>query len=218
MRRVLVKLCGLNTPAAVEAALAAGADALGFVLAPSPRQVTLAQAERLLARVPGTVEAVAVFARPTLEELERALALPFAAVQVEAGTPLPTLRPGRFALAVWRDGPELDALALPAPPPSGSQPSLRGAVVLDGPRGGGQGLLADRARAARLARRARLVLAGGLTPENVAASIAAVRPFAVDASSGLERERGHKDPARIAAFVRAVRAAEAELPSEEPTP
>lgn len=212
MSRVLVKLCGLNTPEAVEAALAAGADALGFVLAPSPRRVTLAEAERLLARVPGTVEAVAVFAQPTLDELRRALELPFDAVQVEAGTELPGLPPERFCLFALRDRPELDELAFPAPFATGSPRSLRGAFVLDGPRGGGQGIPADPARAARLARRVRLVLAGGLTPDTVAERIRDVRPFAVDASSGLERERGIKDPQRIAAFVRAVRAAEVELP------
>lgn len=220
MSRVLVKLCGLNTVEAVEAALAAGADALGFVLAPSPRRVTLAEAERLLARVPGTVEALAVFARPTQDELLRALELPFDALQVEAGTELPGLPPERFCLPVLHDRPELDELAFPAPFPAGSRRSLRGAFVLDGPRGGGLGIPADPARAARLARRVRLVLAGGLSPENVAERIRAVRPFAVDASSGLERTRGHKDPERIAAFVRAVRAAEAEpsLPHDLTTP
>jgi len=210
MSPVLVKLCGLNTREGVEAALAAGADALGFVLAPSPRRVTLAEAERLLARVPATVEAVAVFARPTLDELRRALELPFAALQVEAGTELPALPPDRFCLPVLRDRPELDELVLPVLP-AGSHRSLCGAFVLDGPHGGGQGVPADPGRATRLARRVRLVLAGGLTPENVAERIRAVRPFAVDASSGLERTRGIKDTDRIEAFVRAVRAAEAEL-------
>jgi phosphoribosylanthranilate isomerase len=215
MSRVLVKLCGLNTLEAVEAALAAGADALGFVLAPSPRRVTLSEAERLLACVPGTVEAVAVFARPTRDELERTLALPFDAFQVEAGLELPGLPPERFYLPVLSDRPELDELSFPVPFPSGSSRSLRGAFVLDGPRGGGQGIPADPARAARLARRLRLVLAGGLTPENVGERIRVVRPFAVDASSGLERTRGHKDPERITAFVRAVRAAETELPPSD---
>ena len=218
MRRVLVKLCGLNSEAAVEAALAAGADALGFVLSPSPRQVTLAEAGRLLARVPRGVETVAVFARATRAELEHALELSFDALQAEHDVELPDLSPERFFLPVHRDHPALDQLRLPTPFPHSATSSLRGALVLDGPEGGGRGLPADPGRAARLARRTRLVLAGGLTPDNVAARIRAVRPLAVDASSGLERARGSKDPGLIAAFVRAVRAAEAELePHTDPT-
>lgn len=215
MTRVLVKLCGLNSEAAVEAALAAGANALGFVLSPSPRQITLAQASRLLARVPPGVEAVAVFARATRVELECALELSFDALQAEHDVELPGLPPERFFLPVHRDHAGLDQLILPAPFVSCAPTSLRGALVLDGPEGGGRGIPADTERAARLARRTRLVLAGGLTPDNVAARIRAVRPLAVDASSGLERTRGCKDPGLIAAFVRAVRAAEAEL--ERPT-
>ena len=217
--RVLVKLCGLNSAAAVEAALAAGADALGFVLAPSPRRVTLDEARALLARVPRGVTTVAVFARPTLVELERALELGFDALQAEHDVPLPAVSPDKFFLPVLRDDPRLEELVQPEPYPAGGPRSLRGAVVLDGARGGGQGQAVDELRAARLARRTRLVLAGGLTPANVAARIRAVRPFAVDVSSGIERERGTKDPELIAAFVRAVRAAEAELstPADLPT-
>ena len=80
--------------------------------------------------------------------------------------------------------------------------------MLDGPAGGGRGVLVDERRAARLAARRALVLAGGLTPANVAARIHAVRPFAVDTSSGVERERAVKDPELVRAFVRAARGLE----------
>jgi len=208
--RILVKLCGIRTRAALEGALEAGADALGFVLAESPRRVSLVEAEELLARVPAGVERVAVFARAARAGLAAALRLPFDALQAELGSELPELPPGVYFLPVLRDGPELEARVLPAASAVGAG-GLRGALVLDGPAGGGRGLPADPARAARLARRTRLVLAGGLTPDNVHARCLAVRPFAVDASSGLELERGRKDPARMRAFVRAVRAAELEL-------
>lgn len=208
--RIVVKLCGINTAAALEGALEAGADALGFVLAESPRRVSLAEAELLLARVPAGVERVAVFARASRGELADALRLPFDALQAELGSELPALPAHVYFLPVLRDGPELETRALPSST-AARDGSLRGALVLDGPAGGGRGTPADPARAARLARRVRLVLAGGLTPDNVHARCLAVRPFAVDASSGLELERGRKDPARMRAFVRAVRAAELEL-------
>jgi len=214
--RILVKLCGIHTLAALEGALEAGADALGFVLVDSPRRVSLAEAEKLLARVPAGIERVAVFARASRAELSAALCLPFDALQAELASDVPELPAHVHFLPVLRDGPELETRVLPvSPAPAGR--SLRGALVLDGPGGGGRGLPADPARAARLARRVRLVLAGGLAPENVHARCLAVRPFAVDASSGLELERGRKDPARMHAFVRAVRAAELEL-SSQPLP
>jgi phosphoribosylanthranilate isomerase len=213
--RVRVKLCGLTNSDAIDAAIAAGADAVGLVLSESPRRVSLSVAEALLARVPPGILRVAVFARPSRGELAAALALPFDALQAEHDVELPALPGHVHFLPVLRDSPELEAREFERAPARGAD-DWRGAVVLDGPLGGGRGLPADVERAARLARRARLVLAGGLTPDNVGERIARVRPFAVDASSGLERARGRKDPALITAFVRAVRAAETRCPS--PTP
>lgn len=215
--RIRVKLCGIRTAEALEGALEAGADALGFVLADSPRRVSLVEAEELLARVPTGIERVAVFARASRPELAAALHLPFDALQAELGSEVPELPAGVFFLPVLRDGPELEAQPPPVCGPARLD-SLRGAVVLDGPAGGGRGLCADPARAARLARRTPLVLAGGLGPDNVHARCLAVRPFAVDASSGLELERGRKDLARMRAFVRAVRAAELELATRSSSP
>lgn len=213
--RVRVKICGLNDEAGLEAACAAGADAVGFVLAPSPRRITLREARALLRLVPAGIERVAVFARATRAELEQALTLDIDALQAEADSDWPPLAPAAFALPVLRDGAELGAraAALATEPPSPG--SLRGALVLDGPRGGGQGRLVELEGARRLAAARPIVLAGGLTPESVAARIRAVRPFAVDVSSGVERVRGRKDPALVHAFVRAVRALATE-PQETP--
>ncbi|MSR61686.1 MAG: phosphoribosylanthranilate isomerase [Planctomycetes bacterium] len=214
--RLRIKICGLNDAAAVEAACAAGADALGFVLAPSPRRLTLAAARELLRLVPPGIERVAVFARATRAELEQALELGVDALQAEADSDWPPLERGVFALPMLRDGADLAqrAAALRLAPSAGA--SLRGAFVLDGTRGGGQGELVELARAQELAARHALVLAGGLTPANVAARIRAVRPFAVDVSSGVERVRGQKDPALVHAFVRAARTLETGLSQEEP--
>jgi phosphoribosylanthranilate isomerase len=202
---VRVKICGLRDEAGLEAAVAAGADALGFVLAPSPRRVTPGELRALLRLVPRGIERIAVFARATRAELEAALELEVDGLQAEIDSEWPALGE-RFALPVLRDGPELEARASRAPRIEPRTGSLRGALVLDGPLGGGRGVPVDLARAARLAALRPLVLAGGLTPAGVAARILAVRPYAVDVSSGVERLRAHKDPARILAFVRAVRA------------
>ena len=99
-------------------------------------------------------------------------------------------------LPVFRDTPDLDEEAVVA----------AGLVLFEAAESG-RGTRPDWQRAARLARRCRLVLAGGLDPDNVAEAIRTVRPFGVDVSSGVERARGVKDPARIAAFVAAARAA-----------
>ena len=213
--RTRVKICGLASEAALEAALEAGADALGFVLAPSPRRVSLVRARELLARVPPGIERLAVFGRATGEEIAAALQLDFDGIQAEcAGSEIPALPERVFFLPVIRDGPGLSQRlggVRPSLPPLTDERSLRGALALDGPLGGGRGIPVDEERARRVARSCRLVLAGGLAPENVAARLRAIRPFGVDTSSGVERERGLKDPERIRAFVAAVRELEAEL-------
>ena len=197
-----VKICGLTTPAAVEAALAAGADAIGFVFAESPRRVTTTLACQLAAPARGRARCVAVTRHPQQNEVEEILAV-FRpdALQTDAGDfehlrlpetleRLPVVRP-------WRAG---DAL-----PP---RPLFEGSVS-------GAGRTCDWGRAAEVARRAQLVLAGGLDAGNVATAIASVRPFGVDVSSGVEARSGVKDPAEINRFVNAARTARAAL--QEPT-
>ncbi len=211
MSRVRVKICGVTTEAAVDAAIAAGADAIGFVLAAdSPRRLDLAAARRLMMRVPPFVARVAVLRHPSAAEARAAIetlrpdllqAEPSEEMsrEIDAGAP-----PGERArlLLVLHDGPDLlERLPIDAP-----------AVLLEAAGRGGRGVAPDTTRAAAMARRVRLVLAGGLTPENVGAAIAAVRPFAVDVSSGVESSPGVKDPRRIAAFIAAVRRAPEEHP------
>jgi len=204
---VIVKICGLSNEEDTRAALAAGANAVGFVLAPSPRQVTLERARELLALVPNDVESVAVFAEAQRDEIEAACEAGFSAVQAEVGSPLEKLPHDTFAIPVLRDGDDLeqrlDGLETPAP----MHASLCGTFVLDGPGGGGRGIPVDLERARLAARKRRMVLAGGLHADNVAERIHAIAPYAVDTSSGVERERGIKDPERIHAFVRAARQA-----------
>ncbi|MCL7960984.1 MAG: phosphoribosylanthranilate isomerase, partial [marine benthic group bacterium] len=183
----------------------AGADAAGFVFAESPRRVSPEQATELAALLPPDVDRVAVFHHPSADDVAAVLsAFPADIVQCE---PTDELRraaaaAGARLLPVLHDGPELDALAGESPKTADGP-----AAILEAAGKGGRGHRPDWERAARLARRLPLVLAGGLGPGNVADAIHVVCPFGVDVSSGVEETRGHKDPVRIAAFVQAARTA-----------
>lgn len=198
--RLFVKICGFTTPDAVAAAVEAGADALGFVFAQSPRQVTPAEALRLCRDVPEAVRRVAVMRHPEDGQWQavRTLFRPDW-LQTDAAD-FARLNPGAGVkrIPVYRDGDELPAAAALG----------EDDVLLYESAHSGTGQLADLDRAAALARRARVIVAGGLDPDNVGEVIARVRPFGVDVSSGVESSRGRKDPARIRAFVAAVREAE----------
>ena len=192
--RLFVKICGLATESAVDAAVSAGADAVGFVFhAPSPRNVDPARAAALARRLPSSVRSVAVTLRASQSEIDRGLE--------------------DFRPDAWQcDAGDLARMRLPdvieAWPVlrSGDIGALPQRVVFDAATSG-QGLRADWRSAALIARQRQLVLAGGLDAANVAAAIAAVRPFGVDVSSGVETAPGVKDPARIGAFVAAARRA-----------
>jgi len=204
MTTLWIKICGLRTTAAIEAAAEAGADAFGFVFhAASPRHLEPAEARALQAAVPHGVERVAVFLHPSQALVDAALeAIAPDWVQTDAGD-LEQLRlpPGQRVLPVLRSDAPLPA-------------SLPARCLFESGRSGA-GERADWAAAARLARRTQLVLAGGLDASNVAEAVRAVRPFGVDVSSGVERERGVKDAALIREFIRAAREATAVPLSEE---
>jgi len=190
-----IKICGITSADAVAAAAAAHVDAIGFVFAPSPRQVTPDQAARFAALAPAGILRVAVAQHPLQTAVDgicrnfepdcfqtdaedlRDLKIP-AHILV-----LPVVRSGRKA---------------PSPLPK--------RMVFEGPKSG-VGAVADWSRAAELSRRTELILAGGLSADNVAAAIEAVRPFGVDVSSGVETAPGIKDPDKIHEFVRAARGA-----------
>jgi phosphoribosylanthranilate isomerase len=213
--RIAVKICGLRTREDVLGALRAGADALGFVLAPSPRRVSLDEARRLVEAVPRTIARIAVCDRPSANEIHALAGLGFDALQADAdwegALDLPA---GLALLPVLCDGADLTRrlTRLEERIAERAVRRLWQAVVLDGPDGGGRGVQADLERAAAAARSVALVLAGGLTPENVGERIARARPFGVDVSSGVERTLGEKDAARMQAFVWAARAAAEVLP------
>jgi phosphoribosylanthranilate isomerase len=194
-----LKICGLTDEASVSAALQAGVDAIGFVFSPSPRQIQPAQAAHLAATARGRALCIAVTRHPKqalLDEIVRDFKPDGWQTDIND---LSVLRVPRQLpiLPVLRSG----SPALESPPRR---------FLFEGPVSG-QGVSADWAEAARLAAAAQLILAGGLAVDNVATAIAAVRPFGVDVSSGVEAQPGRKSPALIAAFVAAARLAHARL-------
>jgi phosphoribosylanthranilate isomerase len=195
---MFVKICGMNSPDAVAAAVEAGVDALGFVFAESPRQVTVEQAKALCAGLPPSIVRIAVMHHPHKEHWQRVVET-FEPNWLQTDAEdfrWITLPAGCQALRVYREN---DAPA---------DSDLPDRLLYEGTHSG-SGLVADWDEAHGLARVAEVILAGGLTVDNVGEAIRFVRPWGVDVSSGVERERGVKDPAKIKEFVARVRAIEA---------
>lgn len=194
---LFVKICGITNAVSAETVVEAGADALGFVFAESPRRVTPEQAEFIAADLPAHVLRVAVFRHPSPDEVEAVLER-FIPDLIQADHETLVRLPDIATLPVYRDG-------------VGSAP-VGGRFLYEGPVSGvGQVVHMD--RAAGLARVGEMVLAGGLRPDNVAAAISKVRPSGVDVSSGVESSPGSKDNDLVQSFVAAARAAEERLVS-----
>jgi phosphoribosylanthranilate isomerase len=208
MSAVRVKICGITTPEDGVMAAAAGADAIGLVFWPkSKRHVDHETARRIHRALPPFVLRVGVFVDASREELESAVAAGgLDVVQLHGQEPPERMSdPTRRVLKALRVGPGFDvadALAY--------EGRVAG-LLLDTQSSsapGGTGETFDWSLAAALRPRvSTLVLAGGLTAENVGRAIAAVRPDAVDVSSGVESAPGRKDPAKVKAFIQAVRSA-----------
>ena len=204
---IRIKICGVNDAAAFDATVAAGADWLGFVFfAASPRAVSPAQAAALSARQTGGPLRVGLFVEPTDAEIVAVLgAVRLDVLQLYVAAPRAADIRSKFGLPVWRAVGVTQAADLPAeaggvdgfvvepkPPPGATQP-------------GGNATALDWSLLAGWRAPAPWLLAGGLTPGNVAEAIRASNAGAVDVSSGVESRRGVKDPALIAAFVAAAR-------------
>lgn len=206
---VQVKICGINSPEAFDCATRWGADWVGFnFFPPSPRFITPQTAAALSARHSGGPLRVGLFVDPTASAIEAVLdAVPLDILQLYGRIDdLPALR-SRFGLPVWRpvgidrviDLPRndlgADALLLEAKPPP------------DATRPGGNAVRFDWSLLRDWQAPAPWILAGGLTPANVASALRATGATAVDVSSGVELRRGVKDPALIRAFIANARAA-----------
>ena len=212
-----IKICANTTLEDAKLAAEAGADAVGFVFAPSPRRVTAAQVAVITSHLPSELEKIGVFVDSTLDEIcatVRACGLTGVQLHSKAGSDLSAqLREGfgmklrilrvvhfgtdaaDHAAAVTAD-PNVDAILVDS----------RTATAV-----GGTGLAFDWAMARAtlfqsIEGRRRLIAAGGLTPDNVVEAIATLRPWGVDVASGVEMAPGRKDPRKIRAFIANARA------------
>jgi len=212
--RIRVKICGVTTVEAIEAAVSGGADAIGFVLTESPRRLEIERARKLVRHVPPFVARVAVLHEPAADLLG-AVCEYLQPDVVQCEPQATTSRLDRPFLPVFHDH---DAIVSEVEVYRDRHPNPL--VHLEASGRGGQGLVGDRVRAAAISATGPTVLAGGLDPATVGAAIDQVQPWAVDVSSGCESTRGVKDPELILRFLEAVRRTERsyENRSNETTP
>ena len=204
-----VKICGVTNWADAKVCVDAGASAIGLnFYAASPRSVSPAAAWEIIRKLPPFVEAIGVFvnwASEAVLSLARALRLHGAQLHGdEAASDVETLA---------RQMTVIKAVQVKSGfrPESLKKFSAASAILLDGFRAGlhgGTGATVDWKLAASVGRHANIILAGGLTPENVAEAISIARPYAVDVASGVESKPGKKDARLVRAFMSAVIAAD----------
>lgn len=195
---LLIKICGLSTVEQVDAALAAGANAIGFVFSKSVRQISPETAVRISESVPPNVKTVAVMLRPSDAELQDVLQEFQPDVLQTDAEELATLNvPDSIERwPVFREGD--------------SPASTDGTYIYEGKKSG-SGQTVDWVTAAKVAEHGRMMLAGGLAASNIADAITTVRPHGVDVSSAVESSPGQKDAQLITDFINAARAAESHL-------
>ena len=208
MSRICIKVCGLTRDEDVRSAVEAGADVVGFVFTASPRRISIDTAVRLISYVPGRVLSVGLFLNQDRSEIAEVVeAVPLDVLQFHgseteqecSGFNLPWLK----AVAMENSGSVEQA--------ERDYPGAMGLLLDSHEAGkrGGSGKVFDWSLSRSLAKP--IWLAGGLNAENVGRAIHAVKPFAVDVSSGVEAAPGIKDAVKIVDFIRAVREAENEV-------
>ena len=211
--RTRIKICGVTRLEDALAAVAAGADALGFVFhRASPRCVEPGQAREIIRNLPPLVTPVGVFVNRGIQEVRR--------IAEECGLQALQFHGDESPeYCDWFRLPVIKAVRVRGPE---SLEEVRdyavGAVLLDAydpSAAGGTGRSFDWEWGRGAAPHRPLILAGGLTPENVAEAVAAAAPFGVDVSTGVESTPGRKDPAKVRAFAEAVRRADAERSRRE---
>src|SRR5579859_1145862 len=212
--RTWIKICGTTSLEDALSSIEAGADALGFIFAPSKRRILPENAQKIIRQLPQNIEKIGVFLdagsmaiRQVVSEVE----LTGIQMHGEGESPpeiysyLPEDRREGLrkikTVIVW-EGFELrlDSYA--------AVPGVVDAWLFDSGAGSGRSFGWQEARAKLGDRQGRFIVAGGLTPENVGEAIRTFRPWGVDVVTGVEREPGRKDPEKLKAFVAAVRRAE----------
>ena len=198
---MFVKVDGITSEEDALLAVAMGADAIGFVFAPSPRQVQPTVVRDIVKRLPSDVLTFGVFVNeaPT-RVIEVVQGAGLRGAQLHGSTPEQTRAVHEKVRVVFR------SFAAGDPAVRKARDHGADAVVIDNPRPG-SGQVFDWSLAEDVSSGQRLVLAGGLTPENVVDAITVVRPWGVDVSSGVEVSPGKKDPRKLRVFIANARAA-----------
>lgn len=198
-----MKICGTTSEEDALLAVAMGADAVGFIFAPSKRQIAPVIARDIVQRLPREIVTVGVFRDELPQRVVEIIGFSGLKAAQLHGRETPDQ-------ARWiRKRVPMVIQAFPAGDPTVTRAKEYGvdAVMLDNPTPG-SGEVFDWALAGEAPDGVRVIIAGGLTPDNVGAAVAAVQPWGVDVVTGVEKDPGHKDPIKLRAFVAAAKAAE----------
>ena len=201
---MIVKICGITRLEDAQQAVAHGATAIGFVFWPrSPRYVAPDRAAEIVRTLPSAVITVGVFVNEPVDRV-RAIAATAGVGIVQLHGDEPPAYADAVGYPIFRSVTLDDAVEASAAWPVGTRLLLDAA---DRDRRGGTGVQVDWSRAAAIARQHPVILAGGLTPDNVAEAIGFVEPYGVDVSSGVESVPGIKDATKVARFLENARSA-----------
>jgi phosphoribosylanthranilate isomerase len=204
-----IKICGITNIADADAAIDMGADALGFIFAESPRKITPKIAQTIISNLPSNRLYIGVFVNHTSADI----------INIKKYCGLDTVQ-------IHDDISDIDRIYQDiriikgvrvkpnTPIPQFNHPNI--IMLLDTyakSAHGGTGKTFDWQKAIDIAKQQPIILAGGLTPDNVSSAIETVRPFAVDVSSGVEKSKGLKDHNKICTFIENIRAMDLKIPS-----
>jgi phosphoribosylanthranilate isomerase len=203
---LFVKICGITNEEDALLAVAMGADAVGFIFAPSPRQMSPDDVRDIVKRLPDDIVTVGVFRNEMPERVVEIMQrTSLEAAQLHGREPLSDVRWIRERVGVVIQGVTAGEDAFTRA--SGSPADV---ILIDGPQPG-SGTVFDWSLAEGAPSGVKILLAGGLAPENVAAAIRKVHPWGVDVSTGVERAPGRKDPVKVRRFVEEAKLAGEEL-------
>jgi phosphoribosylanthranilate isomerase len=209
-----IKFCATTSIEDATASIEAGADALGFVFAPSKRRVTPEQAQAITAKVPAHIERIGVFNNESAARIRAIVSeVGLTAVQLH-GEETPEYMSGLFAR--WPRTPRIGIVKTVLVDKDFTerlaevcnQRECADCILFDSGAGSGLPFDWEKVKTALQGFRGRFIIAGGLNPENVGDAVKKFSPWGVDVVTGVEKEPGRKDPEKLKAFVAAVRKAE----------